>query len=96
MGTSLQVFPFSDAATKHSSAVKVFINNEPVHNFHETDNNLFLQGECDDVVKDLVDACGWNVSSIYTDKLYTYRRNLNNCGNYMVIQLSYCNIYIYI
>ena len=63
MGTSLKVEPFAsltDMVDKKSWIV--VINREKVGNFNYNNissTKLFLEGTCDDVVKQILEDCGW-------------------------------------
>ncbi|KAL0579884.1 Sir2 histone deacetylase Hst2 [Marasmius crinis-equi] len=59
IGTSLTVHPFASLASETlASCIRVLINLEEVGDFDEADDVLLL-GKCDDVVKDLCRALGW-------------------------------------
>ncbi|KAK1224046.1 Sir2 histone deacetylase Hst2 [Marasmius sp. AFHP31] len=59
MGTSLTVHPFASLASRnHPSRPRVLINLDLVGDFYEP-NDAVLLGKCDDVVKDLCRALGW-------------------------------------
>jgi NAD-dependent histone deacetylase SIR2 len=63
MGTSLSVFPFASLTSAVSpDAARVLINREESGNMDftgEEKRDLFLQGDCDEVVLNLIDAAGW-------------------------------------
>jgi NAD-dependent histone deacetylase SIR2 len=63
MGTSLVVFPFASLTSSvGANAARVLINREESGNMDftgEEKRDMFLQGDCDEVVLNLIDAAGW-------------------------------------
>jgi NAD-dependent deacetylase sirtuin 2 len=65
IGTALAVSPFNLLVERCPKDVKqVLINRENTvahgFDFEKGDNKLFLKGDCDDVIKEIVKACEWD------------------------------------